>query len=41
MKKPALVTVCILVVIGAACFSSSKLKEAMFGTNNAVSSNNV
>ena len=41
MKKPTLVTVCILVVVGAACFSNSKLKEAMFGTNNAVSSNNV
>lgn len=41
MKKPTLVTICILVVIGAACFSNSKLKDAVFGTNNSVSSNNV
>ena len=41
MKKPTLVTICILVVIGAACFSNSKLKGAVFGTNNSVSSNNV
>ena len=41
MKKPTLVTICILVVIGAVCFSNSKLKDAVFGINNSVSSNNV